>query len=54
MQKLINNPVECGVKMSKNDKVKKINSITFKILVESLKYLTFTRLDIIFRVGLVS
>jgi hypothetical protein len=50
----VNTPVECGVKMSKNDKGEKISSITFKSLVGSLRYLTYTRVDILFGVGLVS
>ena len=41
--KKVNTSVECGVKMSKNDERKKINSITFKKLVRSLRYLTCTR-----------
>ncbi|XP_061951878.1 uncharacterized mitochondrial protein AtMg00810-like [Populus nigra] len=39
----VNTPVECGVKMSKNDKEGNINSTTFKSLVRSLRYLTCTR-----------
>jgi hypothetical protein len=50
----LNISVECGVKMSKNDKEVKINSTTFKSLVGSLRYLTYTHPDIIFRVGLVN
>jgi hypothetical protein len=38
----VNTPVECGVKMSKNDEGEKVNSITFKSLVRSLRYLTCT------------
>jgi hypothetical protein len=33
----VNSLVECGVKMSKNDEGEKINSTTFKSLVESLR-----------------
>jgi len=40
--------------MSNNNEGEKINSITFKSLVESLRYLTCTRPNIIFGVGLVS
>jgi hypothetical protein len=40
--------------MSKNDEGDKINSTTFKSLVESLRYLTCTHSDILFGVGLVS
>jgi len=50
----VKTPVECGVKKSKNDEGEKINSTTFKSLVESLRYLTCTRPDILYRVGLVS
>jgi hypothetical protein len=52
----INTSIECGVKMySSNDEGKKINSTTLiKSLVESLRYLTCIRLDIFFRVGLMS
>jgi hypothetical protein len=51
----INTPIECRVKMSNNDEGEKINSTTLiKSLVESLRYLTCTCLDILFGVGLVS
>jgi hypothetical protein len=40
--------------MSKNDKKERINSTTFKILVESLRYLTCAHPDISFGVRLVS
>jgi hypothetical protein len=50
----INTPVECGVKMSKNDEREKINSTTFKCLVGSLRYLICTRLNILFGVELVN
>ena len=50
----VNTFIECGVKMSKNNEGEKINSTTFKSLVESLRYLTCNCPDIIFRVKLVS
>jgi len=50
----MNTLVECGVKMSKNDEGKMINSTTFKSLVGSLRYLTCTHPHILFRVWLVS
>jgi len=50
----VNTSVECKVKMSKNDEWEKIKSTTFKSLVENLRYLTWTHLDILFEVGLVS
>jgi hypothetical protein len=40
--------------MSKNDEGEKINSTTFKSLVGSLRYLSCTRLNILYGVGLVS
>jgi len=50
----VNILVECGVKMSKNDKGGKINFTTFKSLVRSLRYLTCTRPYILYEVGLAS
>jgi len=49
-----NTPVECRVKMLKNDEIEKINYIAFKSLVGSLRYLICTRSYILFGVGLVS
>jgi hypothetical protein len=49
----VNAPIECGVKMSNNDEGEKINSTTFKSLVESLRYLTCTHSYILFKVELV-
>jgi len=46
----VNTLIECGVKMSKNDKGEKINSTTFKSLVRSLRNLTCTRPNILFGV----
>ena len=50
----VNTLVECRVKMSKNDEGEKINSIIFKSLVGSLRYLTYICPNIIYGVGLVS
>jgi hypothetical protein len=50
----VNTLVECGVKMSKNNEGEKINFTTFKNLVGSLRYLTYTHRDILYRVRLVS
>ncbi|KAL0401015.1 UNVERIFIED_CONTAM: Copia protein [Sesamum latifolium] len=50
----VSTPVECGVKLSSRQDGKKINSTYFKSLVGSLRYLTCTRPDILFGVGLVS
>ncbi|KAG6504248.1 hypothetical protein ZIOFF_036579 [Zingiber officinale] len=52
--KSINTPVECGVKLSKHDKEEKVDPTFFKSLVGSLRYLTCTRPDILYVVGLVS
>jgi hypothetical protein len=50
----VNTQVKCRVKMSKNNKGKKINSSTFKSLVGSLRYLTCIHLDIFFGVRLLN
>ncbi|KAH9669584.1 hypothetical protein KPL70_021844 [Citrus sinensis] len=52
--KPISTPVECGVKLSKHDKGEDIDPTFFKSLVGSLRYLTCTRPDILYAVGLVS
>ncbi|KAG6496141.1 hypothetical protein ZIOFF_043989 [Zingiber officinale] len=52
--KPINTPVECGVKLSKHDEEEKVDPTFFKSLVGSLRYLTCTRSDILYAVGLVS
>ncbi|KAG6520985.1 hypothetical protein ZIOFF_018050 [Zingiber officinale] len=52
--KSINTPVECGVKLSKHDEEEKVYPTFFKSLVGSLRYLTCTRPDILYAVGLVS
>ncbi|KAG6502065.1 hypothetical protein ZIOFF_041952 [Zingiber officinale] len=52
--KPINASVECGVKLSKHDKEEKVDPTFFKSLVGSLRYLTCTRPDILYVVGLVS
>ncbi|KAL5866165.1 hypothetical protein ACOSQ3_003679 [Xanthoceras sorbifolium] len=52
--KLINTPVECGIKLSKHDKGESIDPTFFKSLVGSLRYLTCTRPDILYAVALVS
>ncbi|KAM1376992.1 hypothetical protein COP1_038687 [Malus domestica] len=46
--------VECGVKLTKHDRGKSVNLTFFKSLVGSLRYLTCTRPDILYAVGLVS
>ena len=50
--KPINTPVECGVKLSKQDYSEKVDPTFFKSLVGSLRYLTCTRSDILFSVSL--
>ncbi|KAG6502978.1 hypothetical protein ZIOFF_035267 [Zingiber officinale] len=52
--KSINTPVECGVKLSKHDEEEKVDPTFFKSLVGSLRYLTCTRPDILYAVGIVS
>ncbi|KAH9681198.1 hypothetical protein KPL71_026879 [Citrus sinensis] len=52
--KLISTPVECGVKLSKHDEGEDIDSTFLKSLVGSLCYLTCTRPNILYVVGLVS
>ncbi|KAH9745481.1 hypothetical protein KPL70_004087 [Citrus sinensis] len=52
--KPISTPVECGVKLSKHDEGEDIDPTFFKSLVGSLRYLTCTRPDILYAVGLVS
>ena len=50
----ISTPMECRVKLSKYDEREEEDPIFFKSLVGSLRYLTCTRLDILYVVGLVS
>ncbi|KAG6500602.1 hypothetical protein ZIOFF_040450 [Zingiber officinale] len=52
--KLINIPVEYGVKLSKHDEEEKVDPTFFKSLVGSLRYLTCIRLNILYVVRLVS
>lgn len=50
----ISTPMECRVKLSKQDKGEEVDSIFFKSVAGSLRYLTCTRPDILYVVGLVS
>lgn len=50
----VSTPVECGLKFSNNEEGKQVDSTTFKSPVGSLRYLTCTRLDILYGTGLVS
>ena len=45
--------VESGLELRKS-KVWNVDSTYFKSLVESLRYLTYTKLDILYGVGLIS
>ncbi|KAI0496759.1 hypothetical protein KFK09_023083 [Dendrobium nobile] len=49
-----NTPIECGVKLSKHAEEESVDPTFFKSLVGSLHYLTCTRPDILYAVGLVS
>ena len=51
---MISTLVECRVKLSKHDEGESIDPTFFKSLVGSLRYLTCTRPDILYAVGLVS
>ncbi|KAL5765296.1 hypothetical protein ACOSQ2_017890 [Xanthoceras sorbifolium] len=52
--KPISTPVECGVKLTKHEEGESVDPTHFKSLVGSLCYLTCTRPDILYAVGLVS
>lgn len=52
--KEINTLIACGTKLNKSDIGKKINSIIFKSLIRSLRYLTMGRPDISYGVRLIS
>ena len=50
----ISTPADCGAKLSKNDEGKVIDSTLYRSLVRCLRYLTCTRSDILYGIGLVS
>ncbi|KAJ7964061.1 Retrovirus-related Pol polyprotein from transposon TNT 1-94 [Quillaja saponaria] len=50
----VNTPMECRVKLSKHDVGEKVDPTLFRSLVGSLRYLTCTRPDILYVVGVVS
>ena len=52
--KVVATPVECGVKLLRFDEGEKVNPTLFRKLVESLRYLTCSRPDILYGVGLIS
>jgi Reverse transcriptase (RNA-dependent DNA polymerase) len=52
--KPVSTQVDCGVKLSRHDKGKVVDVTFYKSLVGSLRYLTCTRPDILYAVGLVS
>ncbi|XP_065879565.1 uncharacterized mitochondrial protein AtMg00810-like [Euphorbia lathyris] len=50
----VSTPVECGIKLTKDEGGDRVNPTLFRSLVGSLRYLTCTRPDILYAVGLVS
>ena len=50
----INTPMECGIKLSKHEEGERMDPTLFKSLVGSLRYLTCTRPDILYAIGVVS
>jgi hypothetical protein len=52
--KHVSTPVECEIKLSKYEEGERVDPTIFKSLVGSLRYLTCTRPDILYGVGLVS
>ncbi|XP_070677968.1 uncharacterized mitochondrial protein AtMg00810-like [Malus domestica] len=52
--KPISTPVECGAKLTKHDEGESVDPTFFKSLVGSLRYLTYTRPNILYVVRLVS
>ena len=51
---VVSTPVDCGIKLSRYDEGSNVDATYFKSLVGSLRYLTCTRPDILYGVGLVS
>ena len=50
----ISTPMECAIKLFKDDEAVKVDPTLFKSLVGCLRYLTCTRPDILYATGLVS
>ena len=50
----VSTPVECGIKLSRSDEAEKVDPTMYRSLIGSLRYLTCTRPDILYGVGLVS
>jgi hypothetical protein len=50
----INTPVESGIKLSRYDEGKAVDVTLYRSLVGSLRYLTYTRPNISYGVGLMS
>ncbi|XP_060965351.1 uncharacterized mitochondrial protein AtMg00810-like [Cannabis sativa] len=50
----VSRQIECGVKLSKHDEGEKVDPTFFKSLVGCLRYLTCTRTDILYDLGIVS
>ncbi|GKV53076.1 hypothetical protein SLEP1_g59622 [Rubroshorea leprosula] len=52
--KPVSNPIACGTRLSKYDESTKVDPSLYRSLVGNLRYLTYTRPDILYGVGLVS
>lgn len=52
--KPVKTPIEMGIKLRKNAGGEPVDPTLYKSLIGSLRYLTFTMLDIMYAVGLVS
>ncbi|PKU71137.1 putative mitochondrial protein [Dendrobium catenatum] len=50
----VSTPMECGIKQSKKEEGKTVDPTMFKSLIGSLRYLTSTRPDTLYEVGIVS
>ena len=52
--KPVSTPIDCGMKLSKFDEGEKVDPTLYRTLIGSLTYLTCTRPDILYGVGLIS